>query len=75
VLEGQRKVLCEVIHSFHSSQNNIRLINSKNVSLTRHSGKIHKSTAAHEILFGKSNHLGDQSVSLRVTFTCFLKLR
>ena len=67
-------MLGEVIHSFHSSQNKIRLIKSKNVTLTGHSEKIHKSTAAQEILFGKSKHLGDQSVSLRVTYTCFLKL-
>jgi hypothetical protein len=69
-MEGRRKVLSEVIHSFHWSQ----LIKSKNVSLTGHSGKIHKSTAAHEILFGKSNYFEDQSVSLRVIITCFLKL-
>ena len=67
-MEGRRIMLSEVIQRFHSSQNNIRLIKSKNVSLTGHSGKVHKSTAAHEILFGKSNHLGDQSVSLRVIF-------
>jgi len=73
-MEGCRKMLSELIHYFHPSQNNIRLIKSKNVSLTRHSGKIHKSTEAHEILSGKSNHVGDQSVSLSVTFTCFLKL-
>lgn len=73
-MEGRRKMLSEVVHCLHSSQNNIRLIKSKNMSLTGHSGKIHKCTATHEILFGKSNHVGDQSVSLRVIFTCFLKL-
>ena len=73
-MEGRRKMLSEVSHSFHCSQNNIRLIKSKNVSLTGHSRKIYKSTAAHEILFGKSSHLGDQSVSLTATFRCFLKL-
>jgi len=67
-------MLSEVIQCFHFSQNNIRLIKSKNVNFTRHSGKIHKCTAAYDILFGKSNHVGDQSVSLRVKFTCFLKL-
>lgn len=73
-MEGWRKLLNEVIHNFQFSQNNIQLIKSKNVSLTGHSGKIRKGAAAQEILFGKSNHLGDQTVSLRVTFTCFLKL-
>jgi hypothetical protein len=54
-MEGRRKMLGEVVHSFHSSQNKIRLLKSKNVTLTGHSGKIHKSAAAQEILFGKSS--------------------
>jgi hypothetical protein len=73
-MEGRRKMLREVIHSFHSSQNKIQLIKSYKLTLTGHSGKIHKSTAAQETLFGKSKHLEDQSVSFRVTYTCFLKL-
>jgi len=35
-MEGERKMLSEVIHSFHSSQNDIRFVKWKNVSLTRH---------------------------------------
>jgi hypothetical protein len=60
-MEGRRIMLSEVTQS------------SKNVSLTGHSGKINKSRAAHEMLFGKSKYLGEQSVSLKVIFTCFLK--
>jgi hypothetical protein len=74
-MQGQRKLLSEVIHRCLSSQNNIGLLKSKNASLTGHSEEIHKNAAAHDTLYGKSKLLEDQGVSLRVTFTIKIRFK